>query len=99
MLAQNASYALHNLFTIFRQIDAPITEQCKLFDTLVGSILHYSSEVRVIHNTKDIHVEATHSKFCRWVLNVKKSTILCGLYDELGRVPFNIQRTFNIIKY
>ena len=69
-LAQHASYALHNLFSLFRQINIPITEQCKLFDTLVGSILNYSSEVWGIHNAKD--VEAIHSKFCRWVLNVKK---------------------------
>ena len=69
-LAQHASYALHNLFSLFRQKDIPITEQCKLFDTLVGSILNYSSEVWGIHNAKD--VEAIHSKFCRWVLNVKK---------------------------
>ena len=68
-LAQHASFALHNLFSLFRQIDIPITEQCKLFDTLVGSILNYSSEVWGIHNAKD--VEAIHSKFCRSVLNVK----------------------------
>ena len=55
------------VFSLFRQI--PITEQCKLFDTLVGSILNYSSEVWGIHNAKD--VEAIHSKFCRWVLNIK----------------------------
>ena len=104
-------------FQLFRQIDIPITEQCKLFDTLVGSILNYSSEILVyklfdtlvgsilnyssevwgIHNAKD--VEAIHSKFCRWVLNVKKSTNLSGLYGELGRVPFIIQRKFNMIKY
>ena len=96
-LAQHASYALHNLFSLFRQIDIPITEQCKLFDTLVGSILNYSSEVWGIHNAKD--VEAIHSKFCRWVLNVKKSTNLSGLYGELGRVPFIIQRKINMIKY
>ena len=96
-LAQHASYALHNLFSLFRQIDIPITEQCKLFDTLVGSILNYSSEVWGIHNAKD--VEAIHSKFCRWVLNVKKSTNLSGLYGELERVPFIIQRKFNMIKY
>ena len=34
-LAQHASYALHNIFLLFRQIDIPITEQCKLFDALV----------------------------------------------------------------
>ena len=38
-LAQHASYALHNLFfSLLRQIDLPVTEKCKLFDTLVGSI-------------------------------------------------------------
>ena len=42
-LAQHASYALHNI---------PIMEQCKLVDTLVGSILNYSSEVWGIHNAK-----------------------------------------------
>ena len=83
-LAQHASYALHNL---------PIIEQCKLFDTLVGSILNYSSEVWGIHNAK--YVEAIHSK----LLNNKKSTNLSGLYGELERVPFNIQRKFNMIKY
>ena len=96
-LAQHASYALHNLFALFRQIDIPVTEKCKLFDTLVGSILNYSSEVWGIHDAKD--VEVIHSKFCRWVLNVKKSTNLSGLYGELGRVPFFIQRKFNMIKY
>ena len=72
-------------------------EQCKLFDTLVGSILNYKSEVWEIYNAKD--VEAMLSKFCRWVLNVKKSTNLSGLYGELGRVPFIIQWKFNMIKY
>ena len=33
------------------------------------------------------------------MLNVKKSTNLSGLYGELGRVPFIIQRKFNMIKY
>ena len=96
-LAQHASCALHNLFSLLRQIDLPVTENCKLFDTLVGSILNYSSEIWVIHEAKDI--EAIHSKFCRWVLNVKKCTNFSGLYGELGRVPFKIQRKFNMIKY
>ena len=52
-LAQHASYALHNLFTLFRQIDVPVTEKCKLFDTLVGSKLNYSSEILGIHEAKD----------------------------------------------
>lgn len=96
-LSQHASYALHNLFALFRQLDLPMSEKCKLFDVLVGSILNYSSEVWGMHDAKDI--EVIHTKFCRWVLNVKKSTNLSALYGELGRVPFIIQRKFNMIKY
>ena len=96
-LAQHASFALHNLFSVFKQIDIPVSEKCKLFDTLVGSILNYCSEIWGTHQAKDI--EVIHNKFCRWVLNVKKSTNLAGLYGELGRVPFIVQRKFNMIKY
>ena len=77
-LAQHASFALQNLFSVFKQIDIPVSEKCKLFDTLVGSILNYCSEIWGTHQAKDI--EVIHTKFCRWVLNVKKSTNLAGLY-------------------
>ena len=33
------------------------------------------------------------------MLNVRKSTTLIGLYGELGRVPFRVQRKFIMIKY
>ena len=36
-IAQHASYALFNLFTVFAKIDLPISQKCKLFDSLVGS--------------------------------------------------------------
>lgn len=71
--------------------------KCKLFDVLVGSILNYSSEVWGMHDAID--VEAIHTKFCRWALHVKKCTNLSGLYGELGRTPFKIQRQFNMIRY
>ena len=96
-LANHESRALHNLFALFRQLDLPMSEQCKLFDILVDSILNYSSEVCGMHDAKDI--EVIHTKFCRWILNVKKSTNLRALYGEFGRVPFIIQRKFNMIKY
>ena len=95
-LAQHTAYALQNIISLYRQIDIPIMEQCKLFDTLVGSIPNYSSEVWGIHNAKD--VEAILSKFCRRLLNVKKSTNLSGLYGELGRIPLIIQRRYIFTK-
>ena len=96
-IADHAAYALHNLFSLFNQFELPTSEKCKLFDTLVGSILNYSAEVLGSHEAKDI--ELIHTKFCRWVLHVKKSTNLAGLYGELGRVPFVINRKIRMISY
>ena len=36
-IAQHASFALSNLFTVFNNVDLPISQKCKLFDTLLGS--------------------------------------------------------------
>ena len=96
LLAQHASFALHNLFSLFGELELPVSEKCKMFDILVGSILGYSAEVWGIHEAKDI--EILHTKFCRWVLNVKKSTNLPGLYGELGRVPLIIYRKISMIR-
>ena len=85
------------ILMLYTYMDLPMSEQCRLFHILVGSILNYSSEVWGMHDAKDI--EVIHTKFCRWILNVKKSTNLSALYGELGRVPFIIQRKFNMIKY
>ena len=82
---------------MFNQIELSVTDKCKLFDTLVGSILNYSAEVWGYHESKDI--ELVHCKFLRKVLCVKKSTNLEGLYGELGRYPLKIQRTLILIKY
>ena len=40
-----------------------------------------------------------HTKFCRWILNVRKSTNLSGLYGELGRFPLFIFRQISMIRY
>ena len=96
-LVQHASIALHNLFSLFRQLDLPMSEKCKPFDVLVGSILSYGAGVWGMYEAND--VEILHTKFCRWILNVKKSTNLSGLYGELGRVPLSIYRKISMIRY
>ena len=96
-IAEHALYALHNLFSLFSQVELPVSEKCKLFDTLVGSILNYIAEIIGAVEAKDI--ELVHTKFCRWILHVRKSTNLTGLYGELGRVPFVITRKIRMIKY
>lgn len=96
-IAEHASYALHNLFVLLKQVELPISEACKLFDTLVGSILNYGAEIIGKHEAKDI--ELIHTKFCRWILHVRKSTNLTGLYGELGRMPFIVTRKLRMIMY
>ena len=85
------------MFSIINQVELTTSEKCKLFDTLVSSVLNYSSELWGFHEAKDI--ERVHTKFCRKILCVKKSTNLTGLYGELGRAPLLINRKLNMIKY
>ena len=63
----------------------------------MGSILNYSAEVIDLYEAKDI--ELIHTQFCRWILHVRKSTNLTGLYGELGRVPFIVIRKLRMINY
>jgi hypothetical protein len=96
-IAHHASFAMHNLFTVFNQLELQTSEKIKLFDSLVGSILNYGGEVWGTYEAKD--VESIHCKFLRKILCVKKSTNLEGLYGELGRTPMIVQRHILMIKY
>ena len=96
-IAQHASFALHNLFCLLKTVELPISQKCKLFDSLVGSILNFGSEIWGMHDATD--VERIHTKFLRYVLGVKKSTNLAALYGELGRVPLSVFRKVIMLKY
>ena len=96
-VAQHASYSLHNLFIVCNQLELPISQKSKLFDSLVAPILNYASEIWGFHKAPD--VEIIHSKFCRKILGVKQSTNLNALYGELGRIPMFVQRKLLMIKY
>ena len=96
-ISQHASYALYNLFIVFNNVELPVTQKCKLFDSLVGSILNFGAEIWDNHEGTDI--ELIHTKFLRRVLGVKKSTNLSALYGELGRVPLATFRKIIMVKY
>lgn len=96
-ISQHASFALYNLFTVFRNVELPVTQKFKLFDCLVGSVLNFGAEIWGMHEATDI--EMVHSKFLRRVLGVKKSTNLSALYGETGRVPLSVFRKTIMIKY
>ena len=54
VIAEHSRFALHNLFITFNQIELTAKDKCKLFDTLVGSILNYWAEIVVYHTCKSI---------------------------------------------
>ena len=70
---------------------------CQLFDSFVGSILSYSSEVWGYSKSKEI--ERIHLKFCKRILNVRVNTCNISVYGELGRYPLYISRYMKIIKF
>ena len=96
-LSQHAAFALHNLFSLFRQIELTPSQKCNLFDIMVGSVLNFSAEIWGNNEAKDI--EILHTKFCRWILQVRKSKNLPGLYGELGRFPLIVYRKISMIRY
>ena len=96
-IAQHATRALHKLYNLFKQITVPISQQLKLFDSLVGSIMSYASESWGHHEAPDI--EKIHTKFLRNILGVRKSTNVTALYGELGRYPMKTLRKIKLIKY
>ena len=68
-----------------------------LFDKLVSPILSYCSEIWGF--CKADKIERVHLQFCKTLLGVKQSTQNSFIYGELGRIPYQIQRYFSIIKY
>ena len=97
VIAEHSSFALHNLFITFNQIELTAKDKCKLFDTLVGSILNYGAENFGYHTCKSI--ENIHCKFLRKLLCVQRSTNLGCLYGEVGRYPMILHRKLVMIKF
>ena len=96
-IAEHVSHVLHNLFAILSEVEISTAEKCKIFDAFISSVLNYSTEIWGYHEAKD--VEIVHTKFCRKLLYVRLSTNVSGLYGELGRVPLQISRKINMIRY
>ena len=96
-IAEYGTYALHNLYRTLSNIQLSTKEKLKLFDSLVGSVLSYASEVWGYSKADDI--ERVHTRFCRSLLGVKRSTNLSGLYMELGRIPLAVFRQIRMLTY
>ena len=72
-LSQQANKALASLFNSFKMLYISTQQKCEMFDSLVGSILSYGSEIWGFHHARDI--ERVYNKFCRFVLKVGKNDL------------------------
>ena len=68
-----------------RQLQLPVDIQLEPFDILVQPILLYGCEVWATERV-DI-IEKIHLRFCKYVLQVNKSTCSNMVYGELGVAP------------
>ena len=96
-LARKALRALHQLWQLLKEVQAPVNISLNLFDSLVASVLNYGSEIWGFMQAD--YIERVHRKFCKYLLNVKTSTNNYAVYNELGRYPLVIERYIRIVKY
>ena len=73
-IAEHASFAMRNLFQTFNYIELPISQKCKLFDSLVSPILNFGSELWGVHEATNI--ENIHTKFIEGYWALRNQQIL-----------------------
>lgn len=95
--AEKATHAMYDVIRKGRKHNLSIECQLDLFDKIVKPILLYGSEVWGVGNNSVI--ERVHLKFCKILLNVKKSTPDFMIYGELGRYPLEIDIKLRILNY
>ena len=68
-----------------------------LFDSMVGSVLNYASEIWQFHQANNVKVICNH--FCCNVLRLGRNVPTSFLYGKLGYLPISILHKYIIIKY
>ena len=92
-----AERAMFCLLNKCKKLKLPIDIQLELFDKIVVPILLYGSEIWGFENVKVL--ESLHLKFCKYILNVKKSTPNCMVYGELGRFSLDLNIKCRVIAF
>ena len=94
---KKAMVAIYDIFKKGHMFNLSIKCQYDLFDKIVKPILLYGCEIWGYCNL-DI-IERAHLKFCKLLLNVKKSTPNYMIYGELGILPMSIFLKKRIVNF
>lgn len=82
---------------LYKFTNISVRDRLDLFDKLVAPILNYGNQIWGFIEGKDI--ERIHLQYCKNLLCVKKSTPNDFIYGELGRMPLQYNRYYDIINY
>ena len=88
---------LFSLLQKSRHLQLPISIQVELFHSLVKPVITYGCEVWG-YNCIDI-IESLQLEFCKYILQVKKSTPSWFVYGELGIYPLYIHVHSRLVKF
>ena len=94
---RKANIAMYEVLSKGRSLNLSVSCQYDLFEKIVKPILLYGCEVWGLSNT-DI-LERVHLKFCKLLLNLKKSTPSFMVYGELGAFPLDVFIKQRIVNY
>ena len=87
-LVDKAVISMYAVLKLGRKHNLSIKCLLSLFDKMVKPILLYGCEIWGFGN--NYVLEKVHLKFCKMILNLKKSTPNYMIYGELGRYPVEI---------
>ena len=96
-LGEQGRKALFCLNRNIKNYEFNIETKLSLFDTYVGRIMSYASEVWGHHHGAQL--EKVHTDFLKNILNLRKTTSHNMLYFEFGRMPLSVQREIRMLKY
>ena len=96
-LFEQANRAMYSLLRKISCLQLEIDIQLVLFDFLILPVLLYGCEVWGHEITTEL--EKIHTKFCKNMLHLNKSTSTVMLYGELGRAPLDVTVKYRMISF
>ena len=96
-LAEKALRSMSRLMSSIKCNQAPVYISFNFFDSCVLSILNNNSVVWDFINAEEL--ERVQRKFCKCLINDKRSTNTLSFYSKLGRFPLFVERHIRMVKY